>query len=431
MALDGASGTGLSVEAYADPRQSSASPAIVPGAALKGELEIADRALCRLEGALSALADAEVYVGMHLTSEAIRSCMLAGYSTSFVDLLAERDSPGSHERAYPTGVATRCLQAMRAAMNRPHDETLSPDSLGEAYDILSGGDSEAGRRGGGLGGEGSGPADPPGDGLRDLWEGMIGISQDQAHLPPLARVGMAQAHIETVRPFPVGNGRMARLVVPLLLDRQRGLALGISKYLLGHAAEYGYLATSAAASKRWDAWLAFFLRGVAESAARAADEIRRVVALRAEHRDAVTANLGHAVGRGLRVLARLYREPLATVADVRAITGTSYVASNLLVSRFAGLGILEEVTGYRRNRVFLYGPYVRLFDTDSHGPVTVSRVASVRSAKAAAGRGSAGASRSKPPRRSTPAQASREPRASKPSSVSPRKRVPTLSDHLL
>jgi len=118
----------------------------------------------------------------------------------------------------------------------------------------------------------------------------------------------------------------------------------------------------------WEGWLAFFLRGVAEVSAEAASTARRILALREEHRMAITAGLGRAAGNGHKVLETLFDRPIVSVADIESMTGTSYAAANKLVARLTELGILQEVTGYSRNRRFRYEPYVRLFsDEPSEG----------------------------------------------------------------
>jgi hypothetical protein len=107
-------------------------------------------------------------------------------------------------------------------------------------------------------------------------------------------------------------------------------------------------------------------------------------------------------------------EPVATVSGVRAITGTSYVAANQLVARFVEMGILEEITGYRRNRRFQYGPYVRIFDPDSTEaperpePRPISKQQRRRA--------------SAMPRRRSP---------ERPAAAPKRRRSPPFSDHLL
>ena len=79
----------------------------------------------------------------------------------------------------------------------------------------------------------------------------------------------------------------------------------------------------------------------------------------------MTTRLGRAAGNGLRVLEFLYQRPVVTVADVQDLTGTTYTAANNLVSSITELGILVEATGYKRNRVFRYQPYINLFGDES------------------------------------------------------------------
>lgn len=81
----------------------------------------------------------------------------------------------------------------------------------------------------------------------------------------------------------------------------------------------------------------------------------------ADHRAAVTTHLGRAGANGHRVLESLYQKPTVSVAKVQELTGASFTAANSLVSRFVDLGILQEDTGYKRSRVFLYAPYIAIF----------------------------------------------------------------------
>jgi len=111
----------------------------------------------------------------------------------------------------------------------------------------------------------------------------------------------------------------------------------------------------------WEAWLAFFLRGVVEVAGEAAETARRILQMREEHRAAITAKLGRAAGNGHKVLESLFDRPIIAVNDVQQQTGTTYAAANSLVSRLVDVGVLREMTGYARNRRFHYAPYIALF----------------------------------------------------------------------
>ena len=169
------------------------------------------------------------------------------------------------------------------------------------------------------------------------------------------------------------------------------------------------------------------MEAVAESAIGALDEIRRLGALREEHRDLLAGALGHAVGKGLKVHDRLFPRPRMTVSQVQAITGTSYVAANLLVSRFVDLGILEEVTGFRRNRVFHYGAFLRIFEADP-------RIAELEPEPAPSQSSVTEKAATRPRRHEVPAAKPESPPAAQ-AALALRKarkvRTPQLSDHLL
>ena len=197
-------------------------------------------------------------------------------------------------------------------------------------------------------------------------------------MPDVVRVGLAQGRLEAMQPFPGANGRLARLLVSALSSRLKipgALALGLSPFLSRRRAEYLDHVRGLRTAADWQPWVVFFTEGVAQSATDSAETVRRFAAMRERHRAAVAANLGHAVARGLRVLDCLFEEPEVTVADIRAITGTTYAAANQLASRFATLGILEESTGQRRNRRFRYGPYLRLFDSVAQSSPAMESVA--------------------------------------------------------
>lgn len=96
-------------------------------------------------------------------------------------------------------------------------------------------------------------------------------------------------------------------------------------------------------------------------AAEAAETARRILQLREQHRAAITQHLGRAAGNGHRVLESLFDRPIVGVKEVRELTGTTYATANALVSRLVDVHVLEEMTGYARNRRFRYASYIALF----------------------------------------------------------------------
>lgn len=183
-------------------------------------------------------------------------------------------------------------------------------------------------------------------------------------LPLLLKIGLAHVQFETIHPFLDGNGRVGRLLITFLLCEKGGLhkpVLYLSHYFKRHRQRYYELLQATRDEGDWEAWLEFFLQGVAEVSVQAAETARRILALREDHRSAIAANLGRAGGNGHIVLEHLFVRPIVSVNEVKDLIGTTYPAANTLVEKFVEIGILEEITGQARNRKFRYGPYVRLF----------------------------------------------------------------------
>jgi Fic family protein len=122
----------------------------------------------------------------------------------------------------------------------------------------------------------------------------------------------------------------------------------------------------------WEGWLRFFLRGVAETAEQATTRARAIVALYEAQRSRLQ-EAGLPVN-ALRVLDVLYRRPLVTVNLVRGETGLSFATANKLVEELRELGIVDEVTGRRRDRIFRFTPYVELFRSDAEEADTGGQV---------------------------------------------------------
>ena len=158
------------------------------------------------------------------------------------------------------------------------------------------------------------------------------------------------------------------------LERLRDIllkpVLHLSHYFKQYRTEYYEHLQAIRDHGQWEQWLLFFLRGAASVSRESTDTVRRILVLREEHRAAVTAQPGRAAGNGLRVLESLYQRPIVSVAQVQELTGTTFAAANSLVARLAKLGILQEATGYKRNRVFRYAPYIA--NCGDHPPATSS-----------------------------------------------------------
>ena len=179
-------------------------------------------------------------------------------------------------------------------------------------------------------------------------------------LPVLIHVGLAHAQFETIHPFTDGNGRVGRLLITFLLAHRGVLhrpLLYLSHYLRQNRAEYYDRLMAIRRRGDWEGWLRFFLRGVAENATEATATAQAILVLRKRHRDLVGDRTGL---NGMHLHDLLFDRPLVNVNLVKDALGVSFATANNLVGSFEEAGLLVEITGGRRRRVFRYDSYLAL-----------------------------------------------------------------------
>ncbi len=347
-------------------------------AGLQAVLSQADIALGRLDGASLTLPDPDIFVYMYIRKEALLSSQIEGTQSSLQDVLAIQGQLFAPARPVDAAEVVNYIGAMELGLllleTLPVSIRLMRNIHWQLLEGVRGAQLTPGElrtTQNWIGPPGAGIQDavfvPPSpdvalNSLGDL-ERFLHAEDD---LPLLIRIGLAHAQFETIHPFLDGNGRLGRLLITFLLT-ERGIlqkpTLYLSHYFARNRLLYYDLLQSVRDTGDWEGWLRFFLQGVVEVAGEAADTVRQIQLLRERDRDAVTNTLGRAAGNGLRVLERLYRHPYVNVTTVREITGTSFAGANQLVSRMVESGVLIEVTGQARNRVFAYQRYIDLFET--------------------------------------------------------------------
>lgn len=321
---------------------------------LSAALGEAERALCRLDGAALAAPTLDGFVRMRLREEALRTTCGEITPASWRSLLAtDAKASGDKGGSGSPDLAAGYLRVLEQGPPRWKERPLSA-ALFAAMQAESGGTSSPPEPRGG-----SAPND-----LSDVARELEACLRLAGELPPLVRIGLAYGRSGVAQPLSEANERFSRLLAACLLERFEATSLPgalLPSLLRRNPAECGNRLRAIREKGDWEGWLAYFLRETAAAGTESAQAIRNFVRLQEQDRATVAEKLGHNVGRGLRVLERLYREPILAAGDVRNITGTSYVAANQLVARFVELGILEEGTGYRRNRLFRHGRYLRIF----------------------------------------------------------------------
>jgi Fic family protein len=359
-----------------------------PPVLIQGELQAllskADRALGRLDGSIQTLPNPDLFVFMYVRKEAVLSSQIEGTQSSLNDLLAAEASILAPEQPKDVDEVVNYVRAMNYGLSRLNDLPLSVRLIREIHEQLLVGvrgsrltPGELRRSQNWIGPGGCTLAEatfvpPPPEEVPQALSDLEKFFHPPTDLPALIQIGLAHAQFETIHPFLDGNGRVGRLLITFLLCQREILGkpvLYLSHFFKKHRAEYYEHLQAVRDRGDWESWLAFFLRGVAEVSTEATDTARRILALREEHRTAITDSLGRVAANGHRVLESLYQRPILTVLDVQSLTGTTYPAANQLVSRLMELGIIQEITGYRRNRLFRYEPYIRLFSERDAEPM--------------------------------------------------------------
>lgn len=190
------------------------------------------------------------------------------------------------------------------------------------------------------------------------------MHEDASGLPPLIKAGLLHVQFESIHPFLDGNGRIGRLLVTLYLcvqDVLRKPLLYLSLYLKTHRADYYRLLQEVRERGAWEAWLEFFLDGVAETANQAFDAATRIVELFKLDRERISAE-GERAGSALRVHELLQKNPYITASAAVRETGLTAPTVNAALVDLRRLGVAEEVTGRRRGRVFGYRAYLAILN---------------------------------------------------------------------
>jgi Fic family protein len=340
-------------------------------------LSDADRALGRLDGSVQTLPNPDLFVYMYVRKEAVLSSQIEGTQSSLQDLLAhEAHVLGAH-RPRDVDEVVNYVHAMNHGLARLAELPVSVRLIREIHaELLRGvrgsrltpGELRRSQNWIGPGGctltEATFVPPPPAE-VPDALGALETFLHRQDDLPLLVKIGLAHAQLETIHPFLDGNGRVGRLLITFLLCERNVLnkpVLYLSHYFKRHRQEYYERLQSVRDEGDFEGWLSFFLRGVAEVSAEATETARRILELRETHRREITEHLGRAAGNGHRVLERLYEQPIVSVNQLRSLLGTTFAGANQIVQRLVARGILQEVTGQARNRLFSYDAYVRLFE---------------------------------------------------------------------
>ncbi|HEX4998589.1 MAG TPA: Fic family protein [Terriglobia bacterium] len=372
---------GESVRAFV-PNPLPPAPPLVMEGGLQPLLEAATLAVGRLDGISALLPDKSLFLYTYVRKEAVLSSQIEGTQSSLSDLLLFEldEAPGvplDDVIEVSNYVAALDLGLERLRGGFP----LSKRLIREIHGVLlsrgrgSGRDPGEFRRSQNwVGGTRPGKAlyvPPPHPAIPDCMAALEQfIHAEDDGLPMMVRAGCAHVQFETIHPFLDGNGRVGRLLITLLLCHAGMLhepLLYLSLYLKQNRSTYYELLDRVRSQGDWEEWLSFFLRGVFEAANGAVSTARRLVELFRSDRE-IVEQTGRRSGSGLRVHEALKARPIQSMPALRAATSLSFPAVASAIDLLVEKRIVRELTGKRRNRLFVYDRYLTILNEEDNEP---------------------------------------------------------------
>lgn len=344
--------------------------------ALQHLLEQANQAIGRLDGVASVLPDVSLLIYTYIRKEAVLSSQIEGTQSSISDLLLFENEEVPGVPVEDVREVSNYVAAMNHGLSRLRSGfPLSNRLIREIHEILLSKGRGSGKQPGDfrasqnwIGGSRPGNAayvPPPPEAVPDCMGDLERfLHHDSPEIPILVKAGLVHVQFETIHPFLDGNGRLGRLLITFLLCAQGVLQepiLYLSLYFKTNRAAYYELLDRARSKGDWEAWLDFFLIGVRDTADQAASAARRIIAL-FERDQKKVEQLGRPAASVLRVFQHMQRNPIVAIPMTAKKIGISAPTVAKSLAHMIDLGILHEVTGRERHRLFVYEQYLSILN---------------------------------------------------------------------
>jgi Fic family protein len=319
-----------------------------------------------------------VFIRPFARREAVLSSRIEGTTAGLSELLLFEDSPQSVERTSPdVREVANYVDALefgrQAIVHRPLTVSLIKELHQSLMRGVRGDEAQPGafRReqvfiGQTLRIEDARYVPPPPTEVDRLMMALERYLARPSELPPLVRTAMVHYHFEAIHPFRDGNGRVGRLLMTLMLCTEGLLPtpmLYLSAFLERHRAEYYTRLLEVSTRGDWNGWVEFVLRGVVEESGDAIDRVGRLMALRATYHDLMQRSRAQA--SSIKLIDALFADPVITARRAADMLGLTVASAQAHVDRLVATGILREVTGGRRNRVYLAEGILGLLEGDA------------------------------------------------------------------
>jgi len=339
-------------------------------------LSEADRALAQLDGVSSVLPNPDPFIAMYTKKEALLSSQIEGTQASLEGVLAFEAGLKPKEDIHEIKKVINYVKALNYGIDRlrKNDFPMSLRLVKEIHNILLKGARGTSRKlivfrrsqnwisPPGLTINDAIFIPPPPNQVGELMLNLGVFMHRTDNIPPLMKIGLIHAQFETIHPFLDGNGRIGRLLITFYLYWKGILTrplLYLSYYLKKHRDKYYDYLMKIRLEGDWEEWLKFFLQGAAEISLEAASSAKEIISLKEKLTDKLhTKKVGGA--QAIRLLDMLFEKPLISVSDIVMQLKISRQAATQLVNKFSEINILNEVSGKKRYRKYLFADYIKI-----------------------------------------------------------------------
>ncbi|SRR5579883_402409 len=337
-------------------------------------LSQADNKLGELNAFSQLIPDVDFFIKMHVNKEATSSSRIEGTQTNIEEALQKIEYIDP-EKKDDWEEVQNYIKAMNSAVEALNKLPVSGRLLKDTHKILLQGvrgkhkqPGEYRKSQNWIGGASISDAvfiPPPYEVVPDLMSDLEYFLNDENFpIPLLVKIAIAHYQFETIHPFLDGNGRLGRLLITLYLVSQQLLVkptLYLSVFFEKHKTLYYDNLTRVRTHDDITQWIKFFLEGVRQTSENSIQTFKSIITLRSQCENKILT-LGKKTKLAQNFLHYLYRQPIVDSKDVGEAFSISLPAVLRLIDDFIRLGILVEITGYKRNRVFLFSEYVKLFE---------------------------------------------------------------------
>ena len=341
-------------------------------------LERATLALGRLDSITLLLPDPDIFLYSYVRREAVLSSQIEGTQSSLSDLLIFELDEAPGVPFDDVVEVSQYVAAMDHGLKRLSEGfPLCNRLLREMHEILlshgRGSSKQPGefrRSQNWIGGTRPGNAHfvpPPPHRVTECMDALERfLHNEKQPYPTLVKAALAHVQFETIHPFLDGNGRLGRLLISFILHHDGLLSkplLYLSLYFKEHRAYYYELLNRIREEGDWELWLDFFLEGVEKSAQDAVTTAKKLVDTIKED-EAKIEVIGRQANSMMRCLHVFSHRPIETIKGICNATHLSYPAVSSAIERLESMGIVKEITGKNRNRIYSYDRFLKILNIE-------------------------------------------------------------------